>query len=448
MREIVEAAARQARELSFVYNQQLSAPAQEPLRRRARRRRAGPGLDRVHFVTGGSEANETALRLAYHYHVERGEPGRTRTVSQAQAYHGADPRHARADGSARPVGAVRAAPARPASTCRPRRGASTPAARARSAALDAQIAEHGADSIGAFVCEPVSAAALPAYAPPQRFWEGLAERREQHGFLIVLDEVVTGIGRTGAWLASHDLPLVPDIVTTAKGLGAGYSRDRRGAVRRARLRRRGRGLAGVRARAHLGRRAAVVRRRARGAGVPAAARARGARARARPACCAMPWRRRSRAASSCARCAAAASCWAWSTSTRGTARRSSTRTCGWPGGSTTRRWSATSSSTPRSRRVTATPATRPCWRRRSSPPTRSRSWSSSGWSHGARRRARGAGGPRRGALIRARGAWRRCRWSRARARWRPKPSRGAARSPAARPARGAPGGRSSGSPPR
>ena len=59
--------------------------------------------------------------------------------------------------------------------------------------------------------------------PPQRFWEGLAERREHHGFLICFDEVVTGIGRTGSWFAADSCRSLPDIIATAKGLGAGYA---------------------------------------------------------------------------------------------------------------------------------------------------------------------------------------------------------------------------------
>src|SRR5207247_9276677 len=56
-----------------------------------------------------------------------------------------------------------------------------------------------------------------------RFWQGLVERRARHGFLIVFDEIVTGIGRTGPWFAAENLPLVPDIIAIAKGLGAGYA---------------------------------------------------------------------------------------------------------------------------------------------------------------------------------------------------------------------------------
>jgi adenosylmethionine-8-amino-7-oxononanoate aminotransferase len=86
-----------------------------------------------------------------------------------------------------------------------------------------RLLEREGDTVAAFFCEPVSAAALPGYSPPDRFWEGLAERRERHGFLICFDEVVTGVGRVGTWLAAHQLPISPDIVAVGKGLGAGHA---------------------------------------------------------------------------------------------------------------------------------------------------------------------------------------------------------------------------------
>jgi adenosylmethionine-8-amino-7-oxononanoate aminotransferase len=89
--------------------------------------------------------------------------------------------------------------------------------------LDRRIQESGAKSVAAFFCEPISAAALPAYSPPDRFWRGLAERREKHGFLVCFDEVVTGMGRAGTWFAYQQLPIEPDIVALGKGLGAGYA---------------------------------------------------------------------------------------------------------------------------------------------------------------------------------------------------------------------------------
>jgi adenosylmethionine-8-amino-7-oxononanoate aminotransferase len=81
----------------------------------------------------------------------------------------------------------------------------------------------GAETVAAFVCEPVSAAALPGYSPPKSFWTGLAERRDRYGFLICFDEVVSGMGRTGSWFAADQLPLRPDVITGGKGLGAGYA---------------------------------------------------------------------------------------------------------------------------------------------------------------------------------------------------------------------------------
>jgi adenosylmethionine-8-amino-7-oxononanoate aminotransferase len=86
-----------------------------------------------------------------------------------------------------------------------------------------RLLEQFDGKICAYYCEVISAASLPAYTPPARFWEGLAERRDRHGFLICVDEVVTGLGRTGKWFASERLPFVPDIIATAKGLGAGYA---------------------------------------------------------------------------------------------------------------------------------------------------------------------------------------------------------------------------------
>jgi adenosylmethionine-8-amino-7-oxononanoate aminotransferase len=90
-------------------------------------------------------------------------------------------------------------------------------------ALDAALATAGPGGVAAFFCEPISAAALPAYSPPDTFWRGLDARRREHGFLICLDEVVTGLGRTGTWFAAEQLPIEVDVITTAKGLGAGYA---------------------------------------------------------------------------------------------------------------------------------------------------------------------------------------------------------------------------------
>jgi len=220
-RDIVDAAAAQAQRIAYVYNHHFTNDAQERLAERLLAT-AAPELARVRFVSGGSEANETALRLVRQYHVDRGEPERWRIVSPAQAYHGAT------------MGALgltgRPALQRPFREYLPSHlhippstWRQDPSGEEALAELDRVLEEAGPETVAAFVCEPVSAAALPAYSPPDAFWRGLAERRERHGFLVVFDEIVTGMGRVGSWFAYHQLPIEPDVVSGGKGLGAGYA---------------------------------------------------------------------------------------------------------------------------------------------------------------------------------------------------------------------------------
>jgi len=219
--DLVEAARAQAQKLAFVHNERLTNPAQEALARELASV-APAGMERVHFATGGAEANELALRLARSYHVERGEPHRWRVISPAQAYHGPTMATLALTGRAGLQGPLtpylRQQPHIPPSTWR-----FDPTGERALEALDRALDDVGAENVSAFFAEVISAAALPAYTPPQRFWEGLAERRERHGFLICLDEVVTGVGRTGTWFAADRLPFTPDVIATAKGLGAGYA---------------------------------------------------------------------------------------------------------------------------------------------------------------------------------------------------------------------------------
>lgn len=219
--ELVEAAREQAERVSFLYNQQFTTAPQEELADELITL-APEGFTRVHFVTGGAEANETAVRLARSYHVERGEPHRWRIVSPAQAYHG--PTAVALSLTGRPGLHHHYTPyLTPHLHIPPSTWRFDPSGEAALEALDRTLDEAGPETVSAFFCEPVSAAALPAYSPPELFWEGLAARREQHGFLICLDEVVTGLGRVGSWFAAEQLPFVPDVITTAKGLGAGYA---------------------------------------------------------------------------------------------------------------------------------------------------------------------------------------------------------------------------------
>jgi adenosylmethionine-8-amino-7-oxononanoate aminotransferase len=219
--ELVAAATDQAERIAYFYNHHFTSEPQERLADRMLEMVA-PEMARVRFVSGGSEANETALQLSRIYHVDRGQAERWRVISPAQAYHGSTMGTLALSGRRalkEPYTPYLAEHLHiPPSTWR-----FDPSGEAALLELDRLIEEAGPGSIAAFFCEPISAAALPGYSPPERFWLGLAERREEHGFLICFDEVVTGIGRVGTWLAAHQLPIEPDIVAVGKGLGAGHA---------------------------------------------------------------------------------------------------------------------------------------------------------------------------------------------------------------------------------
>jgi adenosylmethionine-8-amino-7-oxononanoate aminotransferase len=218
--EVIAAAERQAQRIAYFYNHHFTSEPQERLADRMLDLVA-PGMARVRLVSGGSEANETALQLARLYQVDRGEADRWKVISPAQAYHGSTMGTLALNGRPRfqdPYGPYLARHLHIA----PSTWRFDPSGEAALKELDELLDQHG-DTVAAFLCEPVSAAALPGYTPPDRFWEGLAARREEHGFLIIFDEVVTGMGRVGTWLAAHQLSIEPDIVAIGKGLGAGYA---------------------------------------------------------------------------------------------------------------------------------------------------------------------------------------------------------------------------------
>ncbi|HEX5937633.1 MAG TPA: aminotransferase class III-fold pyridoxal phosphate-dependent enzyme [Actinomycetota bacterium] len=218
---VVDASAEQAERISYFYNHHFTSEPQERLADRLLEV-AAPGMARVRLVSGGSEANETALQLARLYHVERGETARWRLISPAQSYHGSTMGTLALSGRPalqEPYGPYLASHLHiPPSTWR-----FDPSGEQALAALDRILEEAGPETVAAFFIEPVSAAALPGYSPPDGFWQGLDERRSEHGFLVCFDEVVSGIGRVGSWLAADQLPIEPDIVSIGKGLGAGYA---------------------------------------------------------------------------------------------------------------------------------------------------------------------------------------------------------------------------------
>ena len=190
---------------------------------------APKGLERVYFVSGGSEAMEAALKLARQYFIEAGQPQRSRVIARRQSYHG-NTLGALATGG----NAWRRAPFAPllmevshVSPCYAYRGmqegetAQGYAARLV-AELEAEIQQHGAETIMAFVAEPVVGATLGAVPPVEGYYLAVREVCDRHGILLILDEVMCGMGRTGTLFACEQDGIAPDICAIAKGLGAGY----------------------------------------------------------------------------------------------------------------------------------------------------------------------------------------------------------------------------------
>ncbi|MGH2997626.1 MAG: aspartate aminotransferase family protein, partial [Gaiellaceae bacterium] len=220
-RDIIAAARAQAETLAFVHNERVTNPLQEQLAEKLIEV-APDGFTRARFTVSGADANEMAIQIARSYHVERGEPDRWQVISPAQAYHGPTMETLALTG--RPGMHGPFAPYLPQHLhIPPSTWRFDPSGEAALEALDRALEEAGPGNVATFFCEAISGAALPGYTPPPRFWEGLAERRDRHGFLVCFDEVVTGVGRTGHWFAGAVTACAPDIIATAKGLGAGYA---------------------------------------------------------------------------------------------------------------------------------------------------------------------------------------------------------------------------------
>ena len=177
-----------------------------------------PGLEHVFFTNGGSEGIETALKLVRLAWEATGEPGRDLILSRKSAYHGVGSASLAATGLAPlkegfdplPPGFIHL---------------STPTLRSDVDALvgelEQTIAEQGSERIAAFVGEPVMGVG-GMIVPPDGYWPRVQEVLRRNGILLILDEVVTGYGRTGHWFGAQRFELDPDVLVTAKALTSGY----------------------------------------------------------------------------------------------------------------------------------------------------------------------------------------------------------------------------------
>jgi adenosylmethionine-8-amino-7-oxononanoate aminotransferase len=169
------------------------------------------GFEHVFFAGGGSEANDTAVRVARLFHLARGESQRHKVIGRTPSYHGstlatlAIGGHAgRRDGFEPLLQELPKVPWDDAD------------------ALAGAIESAGPDTVAAFVAEPVVGAAGGALVAPPDYWARVGEICREHGVLVIADEVMTGFGRTGRrWGHEHD-PWEPDVIVAGKGLGGGY----------------------------------------------------------------------------------------------------------------------------------------------------------------------------------------------------------------------------------
>ncbi len=191
--------------------------------------RAPAGIARVYFVSGGSEAMEAAIKLARQYFLEAGEPQRRHVIARWQSYHGntlgalsaGGNRWRRSQFEPLLVGAMHHV-----DPCHYWRwhedGENEDEYGARLAAsLEDKILQLGADSVAAFIAEPVVGATMGAVPPVPGYFSRIRDICDRYGVLLILDEVMCGMGRTGTLFASEAEGIAPDIVIIAKGLGAG-----------------------------------------------------------------------------------------------------------------------------------------------------------------------------------------------------------------------------------
>jgi len=225
---VVKAIQQQLAKLPFAHTSFFTNEPMEALADALIARAPAP-LEKVYFVSGGSEAIEAALKLARQYFVEKGEPQRRHLIGRRQSYHGNTLGALAVGGNAwrrkqfEPL-LVEATHVSPCYAYRGKQAGEAEAAYGErlAAELEAEIRRLGGDKVIAFVAETVVGATLGAVPPVAGYFKRVREVCDRHGVLLILDEVMCGMGRCGALYAFEQEGIVPDLVAVAKGLGAGY----------------------------------------------------------------------------------------------------------------------------------------------------------------------------------------------------------------------------------
>ena len=226
--EVIDAIKAQLDRLEFAHTAFFSCDAAESLSELLIQNAPG-NLDRVYLVSGGSEAVEAALKLARQYFLEIGQPQRHRVIARLQSYHGNTLGALAAGGNTwrrepfTPL-MIDSSHISPCYAYRDKTDKESDFDYGQRVAneLEAEINRLGAEQVMAFVAEPVVGATMGAVPAVKGYFTRIREICDQYGVLLILDEVMCGMGRTGSLFACEQESIVPDITTIAKGLGAGY----------------------------------------------------------------------------------------------------------------------------------------------------------------------------------------------------------------------------------
>ena len=226
---VLEAMARQAGKLTYTHSGFFTSEPAEALADELVGHEPG-GLGYAYIVSGGSEAIEAALKMARQYFLEIGQPQRSRFIARRQSYHGNTLGALAAGGNAwrrepyKPLLADAFSHVTAAFAYHEKRPDETDDGFVRRliAELEAEFQRLGPDTVAAFVAEPVVGATAGCVPAPEGYFRAVREVCDRHGALLILDEVMCGMGRTGTLHAWEQEGIAPDIQAIAKGLGGGY----------------------------------------------------------------------------------------------------------------------------------------------------------------------------------------------------------------------------------
>ena len=225
---VIKALHRQLDELTYAHTSFFTSEQAEKLADRLCLE-APKGIDRVYLVSGGSEAIEAALKLARQYYVEKGEPNRKAIIARQQSYHGNTLGALAAGGNKwrRDQFAPLLIDTHHIAPCFAYRGKNESEddfdyGQRVANELEHKLLELGPNTVMAFIAEPVVGATAGAVTAVDGYFRRIREICDKHGVLLILDEVMCGMGRTGYLYACEHDETRPDIICIAKGLGAGY----------------------------------------------------------------------------------------------------------------------------------------------------------------------------------------------------------------------------------